>query len=71
MQNGIERGNLKWSSAGLDDQRVVNRFPANLLTVCSEGEHFKWFVTNDKRERKPLPALKPGGDLPTLERYRP
>ena len=40
MQNGIERGNLKWSSAGLDDQRVVNRFPANLLTVCSEGEHF-------------------------------
>ncbi|HET9212193.1 MAG TPA: RAMP superfamily CRISPR-associated protein [Thermoanaerobaculia bacterium] len=36
-----------------------------------ETEHFKWFVANDKREKKPLPALKPGEGLPVLVRYDP
>jgi len=45
-------------------------YPA-LLRPDPESELFKWFVTNDKRERKPLPALKPGEGLPALERYKP
>jgi hypothetical protein len=41
------------------------------LDQDSEAEHFKWFVTNDRTKRRPLPPLKPGQGLPALERYEP
>lgn len=37
----------------------------------SEGEHFQWFVKNDKRHRKAMPAIRPDDGLPTLKRYPP
>ena len=42
-----------------------------LLGQDSESELFKWFVANDRWEKKPLLALTPGKGLPALERYDP
>ena len=35
----------------------------------SEGEHFRWFVANDREHQKALEELTIGRRLPTLGRY--
>ncbi len=42
-----------------------------LQLSATEGEHFQWFVANDKHEMKSLAPLDPKQGLPTLERYEP
>lgn len=37
----------------------------------AEGEHFQWFVDNDRMHRKALSALWPGSGLSVLDRYEP
>jgi CRISPR-associated protein (TIGR03986 family) len=43
------------------------------LGQTQEGEHFRWFVSNDKDPdgKQALKALQPGQPLPTLRRLRP
>jgi hypothetical protein len=49
------------------------RFPVTypVRVGQGEGEHFQWFVQNDKNERKALAPVHPQRGLPTLERYTP
>jgi CRISPR-associated protein (TIGR03986 family) len=37
----------------------------------TEGEHFQWFVANEKENQRALPALVPGKGLPALDRHEP
>lgn len=36
----------------------------------AEGETFRWFVTNERRDHQALPLIQPGKTLPVLQRNR-
>ena len=66
-------GEVRWPLELLGDPEQVSAevtYPV-LLGQATEGEHFRWFVENDRRHRKPLSAISPGSTLPLLERYQP
>lgn len=62
---------VRWALELLGDPSRVSAevtYPV-LLGQGVEGEHFHWFVENDRRHKKPLPAIALGNSLPLLERY--
>lgn len=64
---------VRWPLELLGDPAQVTAlvtYPV-LLGQATEGEHFKWFVENDRRHKKPLPPIEPGVALPLLARYPP
>jgi len=61
----------RWTLELLGDPAAVAAevtYPV-LAGQTTEGEHFRWFVQNERKHRKPLPAIPTGGSLPLLEKY--
>ena len=64
---------IRWQLELLGDPAQVSAevtYPV-VAGQTTEGEHFRWFVENDKNQHKALPAIGLGGGLPALERFEP
>jgi CRISPR-associated protein (TIGR03986 family) len=62
---------VRWPLELLGDPAQVQAevtYPV-LADQTTEGEHFRWFVENDKTHHQALPAIGPGDALPTLKRH--
>jgi len=67
---------VRWALELVGDPASVERVGAEVTYPVvagqePEGEHFRWFVANDKKggPHEKLAAIEPGGDLPTLTRH--